>query len=192
MHNVARSLGYVLFLSLIFLLAYIVGVISVKISKKDLSEKIVKLLRAFMCTTILVVPILLQYILFDNKVLYTVVPAYVLLAMVLSHFLSYKIDSINVQKVWNKIKRRDINLLLVLLAFYLYFVLSAFAVGYIRPYFRHSYPSIEVNNEFYYILAKNDKGLILSKDTRRKNDEFFVYPCEPHPNNLCVFRAEHR
>lgn len=70
----------------------------------------------------------------------------------------------------------------VLIFTYVYFVIFAFMVGYLRPHFKTRFDMIEINAQMYYVLAKYNKTFILSKELKIDNDEFYLY--ELNPNQL--------
>ena len=75
--------------------------------------------------------------------------------------------------------------MLVMSAVYIYFILSAFLVGYVSPILISEYATILFEGQPYYVLSTNNNILILSKSLERDNKQFFVFPCQLSPNRLC-------
>ncbi|WGE89199.1 hypothetical protein [Actinobacillus arthritidis] len=181
--NVARSLGYVLYVTLILCSTYLIGLFLLIKAKPFLSVSCVKLVRAGILCAIASLPILIISTLLTGKIHQNSIIAYccvvVLFILIFRHSITRHISNINIHTAINFFQSHKSY---VLMFTYAYFVLFAFMVGYLRPHFKTRFDMIEVNNTMYYILAKYNKTFILSKELKLDNDEFYLY--ELNPNQL--------
>ncbi|MDO5638741.1 MAG: hypothetical protein Q4G28_02630 [Neisseria sp.] len=185
MPNIARSLGYVLFLSLIIGLLYTLGVAAMRIAKRCLPRQITAPLRIFIWSAIVSGPILVQIFLFMKRIDYVFIAIYLLFAACLSAAFQTKVKTLNPNRLIRQIKSKQINLLILIAGSYLYFTASAFMVGYYRPMFRTTYPSVEIRQAVYYVLVKSNTTLVLAQNTSPDNRIFFVAPCRSLNQPIC-------
>ncbi|MBE2894960.1 hypothetical protein [Spirabiliibacterium falconis] len=185
--NIARSIGYVLFLSFIAAILYLLGLACLLFVKPHLPSVAVKVLRTFIFCTILSAPILIQIFLFMHRINYLFIGLYLSCALSLSIIFRNKLKSINNTALLTAIQKRKLNMVYTALFCYCYFVISAFMVGYYRPLFRVEYPVLTLAQKRYYVLAKSDDKLILTRSLEHENTTFYLTPCAYHPENLCAF-----
>ncbi|URL02778.1 hypothetical protein L4F91_04045 [Avibacterium sp. 20-126] len=188
--NIARSLGYVLFISIIISFVYIVGLYIIRKAKDHFSDRFMNRLRVFIIFTALSSPIVLQAILLIQHVSAVLLISYTLIAITIPLFVKLKYQSISPQNLNRLIKRKKLNPIYIMLFIYLYFIVSAFTIGYFRPAFKHEYASLEIEHQKYYILAKSNNFFVLSKNISTNNNIFFTYPCIEKPITICKFEVE--
>lgn len=179
-NNIARALGYILFVSLIISTLYILGLVMIRNAKRLFSNTVVSSIRTFVVLGIVFAPLLIQISLFTHETSYFILFIYLSIAILVSILCKRHHYNINFKQITLDIKNRKIHLEVVLIMVYIYFALSAFMIGYYRPIFKQEYSTITLFNEDYYILAKSNEKLILSQDIDNRNMKFFIYPCINH------------
>lgn len=179
--NIARSIGYVLLSTLMILGFSGVSFLLVRLVKPFLSGRCLNILRSFVISAVLQLPLLFVCVLSIGSVYLFLLVAYIGLVLIstflLRNYVEKYVTSLNPKKLWEKLMQFPHYVLTFL---YVYFVLSAFLIGYVRPYFLTRFDMLEVNRQFYYILAKYDDSLILSADIHRDKENFYLYRPSNH------------
>lgn len=71
------------------------------------------------------------------------------------------------------------NLFEIIMIFFItYFWFFSFMTGYYKPQFKKQYEMINYNNNWYYVLARYDNRLILSKSFNAGSQRFIVFQTE--------------
>lgn len=181
--NVARSLGYVFYVTAVLCTTYLIGLLLLTKAKPFLSESCIKLVRATILCALATLPILIISTLLNGKIYQQAVISYfcavLLFIIALRNVINRHISNINIYSAIQFFQSHKSN---VLIFTYVYFVIFAFMVGYLRPHFKTRFDMIEINAQMYYMLAKYNKTFILSKELKIDNDEFYLY--ELNPNQL--------
>ncbi|MBV7388119.1 hypothetical protein KRX11_05570 [Pasteurellaceae bacterium TAE3-ERU1] len=185
--NIARSIGYVLFLSLIAFTLYWLGLAFLLLAKPHLPCALVKILRAFIFCTVLSAPIMIQVFLFMHRINYPFIALYLFFALTFSLLFRNKLKSLRTSSILAVVTSHKHNLAILALGIYLYFIISAFMLGYFRPAFRQEYPVIALNQTLYYVLTKSDDKLILAQSLAHDNRTFYLTPCNLERDNICRF-----
>lgn len=183
--NIARSLGYVVFFSIIITIFYSCGMYVLHLVKKCCPQDIIRSIRLFIVLTTVLSPIAVVLFLFMKEIDYTPIIIYLLLSIPTSIVFNKTVSTFRLQDLIQIINRQKINAMLVMSAVYIYFILSAFLVGYVSPILISEYATILFEGQPYYVLSTNNNILILSKSLERDNKQFFVFPCQLSPNRLC-------
>lgn len=179
-NNIARALGYILFVSMIITTTYIIGIVIIKNAKRLFSDTMVSSIRTFVVLSVIFTPLLVQISLFAYETDYLIILIYLLGAISISILCKKHRYHISIHNLINDIKNQKIPLIVVLAIVYVYFALSAFMIGYYAPLFKKEYAQITLFEEDYYILGKSYDTFILIQDTSKNNTSFFIYPCMNH------------
>lgn len=183
--NIARSLGYIVFFSIIIAFVYSCGIYILHLVKKHCPQDIVRSVRLFVVLTTVLSPIAVVLFLFMKEIDYTAVVIYLLFSIPISIVFNKTVSAFRLQDLPQIINRQKMNIMLIMSSVYIYFILSAFLVGYVRPILISEYATILFEGQRYYILSTNNNILILAKSVQRNNDQFFVFPCQLSNNRLC-------
>ncbi|QLD32273.1 hypothetical protein [Mannheimia varigena] len=172
--SMARSLAYVLVVSVLLFFCYALGY--------ALINKVFKLhyfqhlgwLRVIVLVSVFTIPVILTFYVFTGIVPISISITYVLVTALSVLFF---------QKKWNDTKldldvRKMIlkgDLHIFNLFIFLYFSLLALHIGYLRAGLRTTYDYIEIENQKYYILSTNsDNGYIMG-EKQKDNDNFIFF-----------------
>ncbi|WP_167509581.1 hypothetical protein [Actinobacillus vicugnae] len=181
--NVARSLGYVITVTLVLCLTYLIGLCLLVKIKPYLSDGCVKFVRATVLCAVVFLPILIVSTLMTGEIFQLMVIVYVatvlFFSLLFSRPINRHISNINVYTAINFFQNHKNH---VMIFTYVYFVLFAFLVGYLRPHFKTRFDMIEVEQKMYYVLTKYHKTFILAEELKSDNDDFYLY--ELIPNQL--------
>ncbi|UXM97614.1 hypothetical protein [Aggregatibacter actinomycetemcomitans] len=186
--NVARSFGYVIWVSIILLATYLVGLFGLKKARPFMTDYCMNLLRTYILCNVFFIPVILGYILTVGKVNYLFAIFYIgitfTFTLLFKNYIHKHIDTISINTTLAFLYK---NKIYVMLATYCYFVICAFIVGYSRPHFKTVFDSLEIEGKAYYVLAKYSDTFILAKSTRATNDSFYLY--KMNINFLCRVRV---
>ncbi|WGE41922.1 hypothetical protein NYR75_09120 [Actinobacillus equuli subsp. haemolyticus] len=189
--NVARSLGYVLYVTLILCSTYLIGLFLLVKAKPYLSHSCIKMVRAGILCAVTFLPILIVSTLITGKIYQLAVLSYfgtvLLFTLLFWNPINRHIGNINIHTAINFVQSHKNY---VMIFTYAYFVLFAFLVGYLRPHFKTRFDMLEVDHNMYYVLAKYNKTFILSKELKIDNDDFYLYELIPnqlgHVQMVCI------
>lgn len=178
--NIARSIGYVLFATLTLLLFSVFSLFLVRKIKPFLNKFYLNLFRAFVLSAILWLPIVMSSFILIGKLHSSFIISYAILVIVFTViFKEYIEDALenyfenaNYRTITRYLNRMQ-NYIMIFL--YSYFVLIAFLLGYAKPHFTYHFDMLEVNHKMYYVLAKYDDAIILSKDVKQDRKNFYIY-----------------
>ncbi len=176
-NNIARALGYVLFVSMIIFITCAIGWIIIRSAKRVFSRTTVASIRTFVVLSIVFTPLLVQLSLITHKTDYVIISIYLLGAIAISLICKKHSYHISIKKIIRDIKNHKIYLLTALTIVYFYFALSAFMIGYYAQIFPKTYAQITLSEEDYYIFGRCNGTFILIQDIGKKNSDFFIYPC---------------
>lgn len=189
--SLARSLGYVLFVTLMLCSTYLVGLFLLLKVKPFLSQSCIKLVRAGVLCAVTFLPILIISTLITGKIYQPAATTYVSIVLLFALFfrnpINRHISNINIHTVIGFFQSHKNH---VLIFTYIYFVLFAFIIGYLRPQFKTRFDMIEIDTKMYYVLAKYNRTFILSKELKMDNDDFYLYELVPnqlkHIQIVCI------
>lgn len=178
--NIARSLGYVLFATFILLIISYFNLFLVRKIKPFLNKSYFNLLRAFVLSGILWLPILMSSFILMGKLHSSFIISYTVLVVVFTAIFKQYIENYLESHFENRSRRQimryiEKNQNHIMIFLYSYFVLSAFIMGYSKPHFTQRFDMLEVNHKFYYVLAKYDDAIILSENVKQDYDNFYIY-----------------
>ncbi|ACS97026.1 hypothetical protein NJ8700_02930 [Aggregatibacter aphrophilus NJ8700] len=186
--NVARSLGYVIWATIILLLTYLIGLFGLKKVKPYMSERCVNLLRTYILCTIFFIPIPVACILLVGKLNSIFAIVYIITTFIFTLlFKNYFRNHISTISIHVVIRFFHRNKSYVMLFMYCYFVIFGFIMGYVRPNFKIIFDSMEVEKQSYYVLAKYSDTFILSRSIRATNGDFYIY--KMNPNSICHIKV---
>ncbi|WP_032997213.1 hypothetical protein [Aggregatibacter actinomycetemcomitans] len=182
--NVARSFGYVIWVSIILLSTYLIGLFGLKKTQPYMTDACLSLLRTYILCTVFLIPGVIGYILTVGKISYLFILTYIIITFIVTllfkHYIRKHISTISLNTTITFLYR---NKSYVMLSTYCYFVICAFIVGYSRPHFKTVFDSLEIEGRAYYVLAKYSDTFILAKSIHSTNGNFYLYKIDP--NSLC-------
>ena len=181
--NVARSFGYVIWVSIILLGTYLIGLFGLKKTKPYMTDACLSLLRTYILCTVFFIPGVIGYILIVGKISYLFVLTYILTTFIFTllskNYIRRHISTLSIDAVVKFLYR---NKSYVMLSTYCYFVICAI-VGYCRPHFKTVFDSLKIEGKAYYVLAKYSDTFILAKTVHATNGNFYLYKIDP--SDLC-------
>lgn len=186
--NVARSLSYVLYVTLWLFAAYLIGLLLLTKVKPFLSLSCVKFLRALIIVAVLWLYLLIGSVLLTGKITPQIGVGYVVVVICSTVIFQSPINQhIQSLHLANMLRLMYHYKNYVLLSTYLYFVIFAFLTGYFRPYFKTGFDQLEIAHKMYYVLAKYNKTFVLAEEVKRDNEHFYLYEISPnHLNHIQV------
>ncbi|MCQ9120988.1 hypothetical protein BKG95_02510 [Rodentibacter pneumotropicus] len=176
-NNIARALGYILFVSMIIFITCAIGLIVIRSAKQLFPSTMVASIRTFVVLSVVFTPLLVQISLITREPDYVIISIYLLGAIAISILCKKHSYHISIKKIIRDIKNHKIHLLTALTIVYFYFALSAFMIGYYAQIFPKTYAQITLFEEDYYIFGKSNDTLILIQELGKDNTGFFIYPC---------------
>ncbi|MGC7559537.1 hypothetical protein [Pasteurella sp. PK-2025] len=174
--NIARSTGYVVLVTLILVITTLLAIYTVRKCKPLLSYRCLNILRAATLSMVVWFPIVIISFLLTGGVNPLFMISYGILVVsftfIFKRYIEKYVHYIDKKKVMRFVKQ---NQYAIVIFTYIYFVLSAFVIGYFRPHFSHSFDMVEFKNKMYYVLSKYDDAIILSQDIRKNGEDFYIY-----------------
>ncbi|MGX3047137.1 hypothetical protein ACWIUH_04725 [Ursidibacter arcticus] len=174
--NIARSIGYVLSVTFILLVISLVSLWIICKLKPFISERFLIILLSFILGAILWFPILIISVITISRLDIIVIFIHLSLAIISAKLLipnvSNKIQGFNRKEIFIFLKKRQHYIIIYT---YVYFVLAAFIVGCLKPYFTNKFDMLEVNHKMYYVIAKYDDSIVLSENIKKDKENFYIY-----------------
>ncbi|WP_105457332.1 hypothetical protein [Escherichia coli] len=176
--DVARSLFHAITIMVILFLSWGAGVLFFLGIKNKASMHELSFFRLFLASFLLFVPVVIEFSVLKNHLalkLLTLSVAVSLILVFLIRTCGHRVsascfsESIFVKKHISEI---------CLVGFVIYFWIFSFSVGFYKPQFKKEYEMMNYNDGWYYVLARYDTTLVLSKSFKSGNGRFLVIRSE--------------
>ncbi|WP_454740609.1 hypothetical protein [Citrobacter freundii] len=176
--DIARSLFYAVVVMFVFIVGWGTGIAFFFAVKQKDNMRDLNVLRLFFAIILLFIPVVVEISILKkdfqyNLLVFSFVASMVLTIVIRFYGAFFSLSSIN-QRIF--IMKYCIELVMVF--FVIYFWLFSFLSGYYKPQFKKEYEMISFKNDWYYVLARFDNQLVLSKYFKGGNGRFLVFRSE--------------
>lgn len=177
--NIARSLFHAISLMMIFLIAWIIGMLLFFGIKRKKQVNDLGFFRLFLAMALLFTPMVIEFSLMSQSVLWQLIVVLLFVAFFIA--LIIRCYSGGVLVIWlSEIKWiKKHTMVLMMSLFIIYFWTFSFFVGFYKPQFQKNYEMIKHNDGWYYVLARHHDSLILSINFTGRHGRFIIYKTEP-------------
>lgn len=180
--DVARSLFFAVIVMGGFLVGWGAGVAFFLAVKRRDAMRDLSVLRLYLAVLLLFAPVIIEFSIIKQKfqMQLLLLPGVVALFITIAIRLYGGLFSVSYFTQRPFIKKYFIEL--VMACFVAYFWCFSFITGYYKPQFQKSYEMINLKDSWYYVLARYDNRLVLSKSFNSRADRYIVY--RPEQNNI--------
>ncbi|HDI3023915.1 hypothetical protein G9G39_22630 [Cronobacter sp. EKM101R] len=172
--DVARSLFYAFIVIMIFLVGWGAGIAFFLSVKRKNSMRDLSFIRLLFAILLLLIPIVIEFSVIKQY------PALDLFffsgaaALIITLTIRWVGSFFSVACVINMPFVRSHRIELAMVGFIIYFWLFSFVAGWYKPQIKKEYEMLHHNGGWYYVLARYDKRLILSKTFSADERHFLV------------------
>ena len=180
--DVARSLFHAVTIMITLLFSWGIGVLFFLGVKNKINMYELSSFRLFLAVFLLFIPIVIEFSVLKKhlalKLLLLSLVVSVIITVIIRMYGHRVSASCFSQSAF--IKKHLIEICFV--SFVIYFWVFSFSVGFYKPQFKKEYEMINHNDGWYYILARYDASLVLSKSFKSGNGRFLVIRTEQLKN----------
>jgi hypothetical protein len=180
--DIARSLFHAVTVMATLFIGWGIGIIFFLGVKQRSNVHDLSFFRLFLAIWLLFVPVIIEFSVLKRHLAANLFISSLVAVLVLSVIIRFYGErfsfSFFVQNTF--IKRHFLEV--VMIGFVVYFWVFSFLVGYYKPQFKKEYEMIHHNNSWYYVLARYDSNLVLSKSFKAGNGRFLVFRTEQYDN----------
>lgn len=172
--SIARSLFYAIDLIIVFIVSWFIGFCLFFAVKQKRTINQLSDIRLLFAVFLFVIPF---------NIMLTILHKNFFLKMSVIFFILSITAVIIIRTCWQKIVviynlykfNRNVAFVMIMLVFMVYFWLFSFIAGVYKPQSKKEYETILHNGEWYYVLAKYNERLILSKSFMANSKRFLIY-----------------
>ncbi|EFH4637586.1 TPA: hypothetical protein OBO48_004616 [Escherichia coli] len=168
--NVARSLLYAISLMISAFIAWFVGMKFFLIIKRSKPPYYLEFLRASFYIFTILLPVVIELFILSNEIVWWMLIIPILLSVLITLFIHFFSRVILLREFFIQVKRYFYPIVMV--AFVINFWLFSYLAGYYRSQIKKDFEMINHKGSWYYVLMKNNDGLILSKSYSRGHNQF--------------------
>ncbi|MFP1483559.1 hypothetical protein ACLB1S_15630 [Escherichia coli] len=172
--DVARSLFYAVTVIVIFLIGWGVGIVFFLGIKQKRNIQNLSFIRLFLAILLLFIPPVLEFSVIHQHVEPDVLIFCILAAFTITLFVrsGRRLVSVKCFSEMSFIRHHRIEFMMAGFMIYFWYLLIA---GWYKPQFKREYQAIHYENVWYYIIARYDDRLVLSKSYRSGGKKFVIF-----------------
>ncbi|CAD6031026.1 hypothetical protein Q0S50_23420 [Escherichia coli :H19] len=180
--DVARSLFFAVIVMGIFFVGWGIGIAFFFAVKRKNAMHDLSVLRLYLAILLLFAPVLIEFSVLKQKLQIHFFILSVLVALILTISIRFygNMFSVSCFSQKNFFKKHYPELFMI--CFVAYFWFFSFLTGYYKPQFKKEYEMINLQNTWYYVLARYDNSLVLSKSYKTGSNRFLVFRSEQNDN----------
>ncbi|AEE59979.1 TPA: hypothetical protein NY126_005712 [Escherichia coli] len=172
--DVARSLFYAVTVIVVFLIGWGTGIVFFLGVKQKNNMQSLSFFRLFLAILLLFVSPALEFSVIHQHFAPYTLTLCVIAALIITLLVRMGVGFISVKCISEVSFIRQYRIECVLLGFIIYFWLFSFIAGWYKPQFKKEYQTLRYENAWYYVLARYDERLILSKSYLNGSKKFVV------------------
>ncbi|HHR4053022.1 TPA: hypothetical protein ACS50C_005033 [Salmonella enterica] len=173
--NIARSLFYAVSLMTVFFISWGVGLLLFFIVKQKAKINNLGFLRLFFAMVLLFVPFVIEFSVLHEVFLWEMGGGFLITAFLTTLVIRLYSKWMPIRFVHQLKWVRQHYMFLVVSGFIFYFWAFSFLVGFYKPQIKKEYEMIQYDGVWYYVLARNHDGFILSKSFMKNNNRFIIF-----------------
>ncbi|EMV1174862.1 hypothetical protein AABI01_004853, partial [Escherichia coli] len=173
--DVARSLFYAVTVIVIFLIGWGVGIVFFLGIKQKRNIQNLSFIRLFLAILLLFIPPVLEFSVIHQHVEPDVLIFCILAAFTITLFVrsGRRLVLVKCFSEMSFIRHHRIEFMMA--GFMIYFWAFSLIAGWYKPQFKREYQAIHYENVWYYIIARYDDRLVLSKSYRSGGKKFVIF-----------------
>lgn len=176
--DVARSLFYAVVVMLVFIVGWGTGIAFFFAVKQKDNMRDLNILRLYFAVLLLFTPVIIEFSILKKSFQFDLLVFSFVVAMVLTIAIRVYGGFFSVSYIYQNPFIMKYCVELVMACFVIYFWLFSFLSGYYKPQFKKEYEMINLKSDWYYVLARFDNHLVLSKSFEGGSGRFLVFRSE--------------
>ncbi len=173
--EVARSLFYAFTVMTVFLIGWGFGIMFFFSVKRNSNMKDLSFVRLFMAMLLMFAPLVIEVSIVKNSFSAVFLIVSVIIAFMISGIIRLFSGSFKFKRTNKEVFIKKHYLELLMIGFILYFWVFSFVAGWYKPQVKKQYEMIQYDNQWYYVIARYDSCLILSKSFVADTKRFIVF-----------------
>ncbi|EJZ0950300.1 hypothetical protein OM297_22710 [Escherichia albertii] len=173
--DVARSLFYAVTVIVIFLMGWGIGVVFFLGIKQKNNMQDLSFIRLFLAILLLFVPLALEFSVIHQQFVPDALILCIISALIITLFIRLSGRFISIKCIAEVSFIRHHRIECVMVGFMLYFWAFSLIAGWYKPQFKKEYQTLYYENIWYYVLARYDDRLVLSRSFNDSSKNFIIY-----------------
>lgn len=180
--DVARSLFHAVTIMITLLISWGTGVLFFLGVKNSINMHELSFFRLFLAVFLFFIPIVIEFSVLKKHlilklILFSLVTSFIIALIIRVYGHRFSVSCLS-QSMF--IKKHTFEICLI--GFIVYLWIFSFSVGFYKPQFKKEYEMMNHNDGWYYILARYDTSLVLSKSFKSGNGRFLVIRTDQFKN----------
>ncbi|RAX32826.1 UNVERIFIED_CONTAM: hypothetical protein DQE83_23180 [Escherichia coli] len=172
--DVARSLFYAVTVIVIFLTGWGIGIVFFLGIKQKNNIQNLSFIRLFLAILLLFVPPALEFSLIHQNIASDALALCVIIVLIITFLVRSGRRLISVKCISEVSFIRHHWIEFMMAGFMIYFWTFSLIAGWYKPQFKTEYQMLHYENVWYYVLARYDDRLVLSKSYRSQSTKFVI------------------
>lgn len=172
--DVARSLFYAITVIVIFLIGWGAGIVFFLGIKQKNNMQDLSFIRLFLAILLFFIPPALEFSVIHQHIELGVLALCVITALIITLIVRSGRKFIPVKCISEVSFIRHYRIESMMAGFMIYFWVFSLIAGWYKPQFKKEYQKLHYENVWYYVLARYDERLVLSKSYRNGSTKFVI------------------
>ncbi|HIH9052327.1 TPA: hypothetical protein ACYUXQ_005020 [Escherichia coli] len=172
--DVARSLFYAVTVIVIFFIGWGVGLVSFLGIKQKNNIQDLSFIRLFLAILLLFVPPVLEFSIIHQHIASDALAPCVITVLIITLLVRTGRRIISVKCISEVSFIRHHRIEFMMAGFMIYFWTFSLIAGWYKPQFKKEYQVLHYENVWYYVIARYDDRLVLSKSYRSGSSNFVI------------------